>query len=235
MPHNLVYQLIPNQHSTDFALGSYLGLHHFSCTCTMVWLGVWAYISIQSNCLHSDVIQEFSFLSKRKIVITTAIRSRSVTPTEAGLAGQQLAVAARGQRCSSPHSWAPPGQDMVVSSVTTELSAWTLESKHELHREMCRFLLCADTQLFGCSVSCNYRLYQLQFDTRVQGNCKCGDAFFYYFPVAYLSLTFCCHLHFLRSVFTTHLHLPTWRISPAGDIYIVSNLNISVCAYWNWQ
>lgn len=47
-----------------------------------------------------------------------------------------------------------------------------------------------------------------------------------------ISLTFCCHLCFLCSVFTTHFHLPTWRISLAGDIYIVSNLNVSVCAYY---
>lgn len=63
MPHNLVYQLIPNQHSTDFALGSYLGLHRFSCTCTMVWLGVWAYISIQSV---SSQMSFRSFLSFQK-------------------------------------------------------------------------------------------------------------------------------------------------------------------------
>lgn len=69
--------------------------------------------------------------------------------------------------------------------------------------------------------------------SRVHGNLKCGNAYFYYFSETYLSLTFCCHPCFLRSVFTTHLRLPTWTISLAGDIYIVSNLNISVCAYYS--
>lgn len=49
--------------------------------------------------------------------------------------------------------------------------------------------------------------------------------------VSSLSLTLCCHLPYLCSVFTTHFHLPTCRISLAGDIYIVSNLKVRVCTY----
>lgn len=77
-----------------------------------------------------------------------------------------------------------------------------------------------------------YRLYQLHFSTLERMEILNVDLHFSTIFLWYLSHSHSVVIYVFYAVFTTRFHLPTWRISLAGDIYIASNLNISVCAYY---